>query len=374
MKWIAIILIISGFVLIGRGMWWMAVPMILLAVFILLLRRMRFFRRRSKLLFIFTVTGLLALVVTARNLFLKIVWIPSSSMEETLLPGDRVLVSKLAYGPGITLMPFSLSPQENVLKSSFRRLGGFSSVRRNDVVVFIHPLLHEGPRFFIKRCVALPGDTIRIRNGEICINGKPLADPASVKRLYRAWAHDPEKMEKIADSLGIDVWRRYFKGKSLESVSIILTKKERQQLELNNRVDSVRPDISLDDPDEWIEPKDKYVGWTIDNFGPLVIPRKGLHIALDHRNYLLYRRTISQLEQDSLEEKSGRYFLNGEEIDSYTFRHNYYFMMGDNRRLSSDSRYWGFIPEQFIVGRAGLILFSDDSAGVRKDRMLRQIR
>ncbi|MGV8139605.1 MAG: signal peptidase I [Mangrovibacterium sp.] len=280
--------------------------------------------------------------------YIKIVWIPSGSMEETLLPGDNVLISK--------------------------HRGGFPCIRRNEVVVFRHHLEGEHQSFFIKRCVGLPGDTLVIREGRVSINGKEQADPVLSKRLYRVWSANPGQIDHIAGSRGIDVWRRYFKGKAIESVSMILTDKQKSLIGRAAGIDSVRADTGQNDPALWVEPKDKLFKWTIDNFGPLVIPRKGLQIQLNHRNFLLYRRTIEELESGELEEKKGYYYLEGRKTETYTFRRDYYFMMGDNRSLSNDSRYWGFVPEEEITGKAGLIIFSSDSTGFRWDRFLKVIR
>ncbi|MEL7587104.1 MAG: signal peptidase I [Prolixibacteraceae bacterium] len=285
--------------------------------------------------------------VTAFHLFVKVVWIPSGSMEETLLPGDYVLVTK--------------------------QPGRLPDLRRNEVVVFTRHLEGTGRSFFIKRCVGLPGDTLVIREGQVRINGKALAEPVLSKRLYRVWCDNPDQIANIAGSRGIEIWRRYFKGKTTESVSMILTAGQRSAIEKAAGIDSVRADIGTNDPEQWVEPRDKLFKWTADNFGPLVIPRKGLQIPLNRRNFLLYKRTIEQLESRQIEMRKGRCYMDEEPSETYTFRRNYYFMMGDNRNLSDDSRYRGFVPEEEIIGKARLIIFSSDSTGFRWNRLLKEI-
>lgn len=306
------------------------------------------FIRKHKWLFRFIVVSLFLGILTALyGLIFKIVWIPSGSMEDTLIPGDKVLISKYS--------------------------AGYPVVRRNEVVVFKHHLEGEDRRFFIKRCIGLPGDTLVIRDGQVSINGKALAEPVLSKRLYRVWCDNPDQIGHLAGSRGIAVWRRYFKGKTTESVSMILTDQQKSLIGKAAGIDSVRADIAPNDPAQWVEPKDKLFKWTADNFGPLIIPRKGFQIALNRTNFLLYRRTIEELESRQIEMRKGRCYLDEELSETYTFGQNYYFMMGDNRSLSDDSRNRGFVPEEEIIGKAELIIFSGDSTGFRWNRLLKTI-
>lgn len=349
MRWFVFILVIGGGFFLAESMYWPALLLAGLAVLTVILSRLMVFKKHKRLFRACIISSVLTIAVFAQGLFFKVVWIPSSSMEETLLPGDNVLISR-------------------------KRTRGGPDIQRNEVVVFRHHLEGEDQSFYIKRCIGLPGDTLVIRDGQVSINGKEPAEPVLIKKLYRVWSGNPDQIDGIAGSRGMSVWRRYFKGKTIESVSMILTDEQKKTIEKAAGIDSVRADISLNDPTQWVEPKDKLFKWTIDNFGPLVIPRKGLKIPLNRRNFLLYKRTIEQLESGKPEEKKGRYYLEGQQTETYTFHRNYYFMMGDNRSLSNDSRYWGFVPEEEIIGKASLIIFSSDSAGFRWNRFLRTIQ
>ncbi len=139
----------------------------------------------------------------------------------------------------------------------------------------------------------------------------------------------------VCDDVGD--WRRYLKGRKIESVSMILTDQQKSLIGKAAGIDSVRADISGNEPEDWVEPKDKQFKWTPDNFGPLVIPHKGLQIVLNHRNFLLYRRTIEELESGKPEEKKGHYYLDGKKTDTYTFGEITIYD-GDNRADSNDSR------------------------------------
>jgi signal peptidase I len=275
--------------------------------------------------------------IMVRIFITEIYVISSGSMENILLPGDKIMVNKLCYGPRMPYSPYdipwfnlfwylqahSASNTDSILWH-YTRLKGISKVRKGDVVVFNHP--QRGIRdILIKRCLAAPADTMEIRNGQIWINKRLLPDPGSIKNEYTLVFENDVAQNDSAQRI-------------------------------------------------WAFPKDEQLVWTLDNFGPIVIPVQGMKINLTHANFLIYQSTINQLEKVKIEEKNRIFFLNGKASTTFTFKRNYYFMMGDNRHSSIDSRYWGFVPEENIIGKASLVLFSNGSNGFQWKRILRIIQ
>jgi len=306
-------------------------------------------------------------------------------MENTLIKGDKILVNKLAYGPAMPRSPFDI-PWFNLIwylqaKAStntdsayweFKRLKGYSKVKHNDVLVFLHPLWGKKNNFFIKRCTGLPGDTFQIINGKVFINNSELPVMDQVKQRFRIKVNDLKTFRNQADSLGIENIGQH---SHLDNnyIHLILTKKERRKLDALSTIDSISQFSFPNDSLLWVYPKFRIFSWTIDNYGPIIIPRKGMSIGLNHQNFQIYQRTIMRLEKNKIKEQNGLFYLNDQKVSTYTFQHNYYFMMGDNRDDSNDSRYWGFVPDENIVGKAVKVLFSYEEEGFKFERSMKGI-
>ena len=352
--------------------------------------------------------------------------IPTSSMEKSLLIGDYLYVSKVTYGPQMPntplsfpfvhhTMPFSQTKKSfsEAIKWPYHRLKGLRPIRRNDVVVFNFPagdtvLLEnqsvtyydvlrsyeasfgkeEGRRRlnaeytvisrpvdkrenYIKRCIALPGDSLEIRNGEAWINGKPQEPVPGLQYQYVVQTAAPFTQYAL-EKLGI---REYSGNGSVYYMWI--TDEVAERLRGMKNVTMVRRyyyALNTDVFPQWDEPR-----WSQDNYGPIWIPKRGATVALTPENLPLYERIITAYEGHTLEQRDGVILIDGAPADSYTFGMDYYWMMGDNRHNSADSRFWGFVPEDHIVGKASFVWLSLDAdksfpSNIRWERLFSKVR
>ena len=372
------------------GLHWLTLGVLLVFLICLLYRsNLSFFvwlRKHSFVLSAIYIVGIFVLAISIRVFSIEVFSIPSSSMENTLLVGDKILVSKLNYGPALPKSPYEIpwinlfwylsSDKKTNLDSiywNYNRLSGFSTVKHGDVAVFIHPLWGKRDNYFIKRCVGIPGDTLQIVDGVVFANKQAIAVSDDAKQPYQMNISNRSEFRSLADSLGIETWGNN-SGYSNQSISLNITRLQQKQLSAKKCVHSVSFNLAQNDTTQRIYPNDRKLTWNIDNFGPLVIPRKGLTINLTPINFLVYQQSINILEKSKIEERNNIYFLNGQPVTTYTFSKNYYFMMGDNRHNSNDSRYWGFVPEENIVGKAVIVLFSNEQDGFRWNRILKLLK
>lgn len=287
-------------------------------------------------------------------------------MEDTLFPDDKIVVSKLKFGPRIP-RSFAEIPWINLIvhngKQSeknkkwwnTKRLTGTKTIERNDLLVFNH--VNNSSKNFIKRCVALPGDTIHIKDGIVMIDGKELDFPIKSKLYYKVWYNDREKAFNYFKANGLKYYSSNICNSSKKRcVEISIAYDQYRLLNSQDFVDSLKVKNVLPDSVPKSFPWNKKYLWTTENFGPLVIPQKNMKISLNANNIALYQKLIRRFDcgEECFQDIKNEIELN--DSIEYTFRLNYYFMMGDNRFNSSDSRFWGFLPESHIIGNVVLIL------------------
>ncbi|WMI64413.1 signal peptidase I [Aestuariibaculum sp. YM273] len=362
------------------------------------------------------VSSILFAIVAAtivHTYFIQPFTIPSSSLEKSLLVGDFLFVSKFHYGaripmttvaapmvhdtiPGLKKKSYLFDDHyedrktswENKLQLPYLRIPGFEDIERNDIVVFNQPAdtlldmndFHPDRNYYkpidkktnlVKRCVGIAGDTLEIRDGYVFINGmqNQLPDRAHLQFSYlvqpKSTQFNPAVLKQrydITDGFGIMNSQNtyYFSAISDEALA---------QFKNNPNVLSITPNKKAKgERDASIFPHDPNYNWNVDNFGPVVIPEKGKSIALNIENLPLYKRAISEYESNDVAVKGNQILINGEAATSYTFKQNYYWMMGDNRHNSIDSRFWGFVPFDHVVGKPVFIWMSWDGKSPRWDR------
>jgi signal peptidase I len=352
-------------------------------------------------------------------------------MEKTLLVNDFLFVDKVTYGARIPQTPISFPFVHNTLPGApttpsyvkwiqldYKRFTKLRDVHRNDVVVFNFPagdtiinlpefgskipyydvlrspqynndraklqadypiLVHPMDKTdnYIKRCVGIPGDVIEIKKSQLWVNGAPAFVAPFMQTEYLVETDGrPLAEDFIQDSLGININEatsdfQFVEGQP-NTFKLNLTAAAALSLKKLPNVKSV---VLFEDQNVgYTFPNDiVHFPWTADNFGPIRIPKKGEQVQLNDSTIELYRRIIEGYEQQKLTTQNGQYFINGKAANTYTIQQNYYWMMGDNRHRSQDSRYWGFVPETHIVGRAALIWFSY-SQSIRWNRLFNLIK
>jgi signal peptidase I len=338
-----------------------------------------------------------------RTLFIEAYTIPTPSMERSLLVGDFLFVSKVNYGARTPMTPIAFPFAHHTMpilgtkaywdgiKLPYYRLPGLSDVKKGDVVVFNYPMEADSPYYrpvdkrenYIKRCQGTPGDTVSLVDAQVYVNGKAAPNPPGEQTDYTITTNGMEMNPQILEDLNVS---------NYENIPFpTMTKDAAAKLKSFSNVKSVTPNIKprgVADPFNAVfpaaypkyalSPQNGAFNWNVDNYGPIIVPKKGWTIKLDSITMPLYGRAIEVYENNKVQIVGKDVMINGKKTDSYTFKMNYYWMMGDNRHDSADSRYWGFVPEDHIVGKALFIWMSwDDNVSflnkIRWSRLFRGI-
>jgi signal peptidase I len=349
--------------------------------------------------------------------------IPTGSMEGSLLVNDYLFVSKVSYGARTPMTPLAVPLVHNTLpffncKSytelvqwGYHRLPGFGHIERNDVVVFNFPagdtvalevqqdqdyysLLrnYNNDRAFvknnftvlsrpvdkkenyIKRCVGIPGDTIEIRGGYLYVGNKLSKQYPHAKMTYTIATNGQVSLDEFVEEQDMNPEELNYDPNSKMYIAN-LSNDQVAAIKKMNGVIAIAPFVlDKNDTRDNAFPNDTAnFKWNRDFYGPFIVPKAGQQVTLSLQNIALYQRIIVNYEHNSLDIKDGKIFINGKETTTYTFQMNYYWMMGDNRHNSADSRYFGFVPDDHIVGKAWFVWLSFGNKGIRWNRLFRSI-
>lgn len=354
-----------------------------------------------------TISSLLFAIVVAtfvHTYFIQPFTIPTSSLEKSLLVGDFLFVSKVNYGARTPMTTVALPMVHDTIpltkKKSYLtwpelpyfRLPGFQNIERNDIVVFNWPIDtvykfrdQSGLRVdkpidkksnYVKRCVGVPGDQLEIKDGIVFVNGKELILPERARPQFSYKialdGKTPIDFEYLLNDMDITDGAGFMDAEKRDTLFIAaLTATNAERLQHIPGITGVQKIISKE-----VEPGifPHINKWNRDNFGPIYIPQQGKTVPLNLETLPFYKAIITDYEKNILQVTGSEIRINGKIATSYTFQQNYYWMMGDNRHNSEDSRYWGYVPENHVVGKPTFIWMSYDSNGkglkkIRWDRL-----
>ena len=332
-----------------------------------------------------------------RTFFIEAYTIPTSSMEKSMLIGDFLFVSKLAYGPRVPITPVAVplvhhtipgtkkKSYSEVIKVPYHRMKGLGDIKRNDCVVFNWPAEKlnrpvDKKENYVKRCVGIAGDKIEIVNGQLMVNDEPQAEPEGMKKQFtynvktKGSGLNPKLLYKKFDIT------EGSRGSNMNEYNLFLTDEALNGLNEFKNVKSITQNIdtTYNSPQYYFPNNNDHL-WNIDNYGPILIPKKGSSIDLTMENIDLYKDIIEIYEENTLKISENNIYINDSLASSYKFKMNYYWMMGDNRHNSADSRMWGFLPENHVVGKALFVWMSWDKNGkglnkIRWDRLFSSVK
>lgn len=301
--------------------------------------------------------------IILRTFFFGAYRIPTPSMEKTLLTGDFLIVTKLAYGPR-TPMTLSIPFTDMYLPGvnlPWTRIPGYSEIKRDDIVVFNYPVdvaPVSAKTNYIKRAVGMPGDRLRIEDKILYVNDEASEQYETLMYNYRVKTRErirlsPTKVKEAGGSV-----------LQAENGTAIINMTPALAEEMSNwsEVTDVEFFILPEDYDEFSRRSFNFSDGFMnhDNLDEFTVPYQGQEVELTDDNWHIYQDILERYERNDVDRDGDQFTINGEETNLYTIQKDYYFMMGDNRDDSEDSRYWGFVPDDHIIGKAGMIYFSWD--------------
>ncbi len=319
---------------------------------------------------------LLAALFATRFFFVR-----SGTMRRALLKGDFVYVDKCGYGARIPEHPLAIPYSDRFYSSipelPYMRMPGITGIQKNDVLVFNDPRVSEKTPIakrplMMKRCVGLPGDSISIQGEEVLVNGDPIDQPPSVITSYHVKVEADSSLRESFDRFWVK------KPQALSNRGdyvVFLRKKDARRLRKEEWVHFVKPWKKAGKGSERFFPKDPSYAWGPGHVPPLYIPARGGSVHLDTNTLPLYRRVIEVYEGHEVSVSDTIVRIDGKPRNSYSFEKDYFYVLGDPRPFSEDSRTWGFLPEDHIIGRALFVLFSYnmEKGAFRGDRTFRWI-
>lgn len=302
--------------------------------------------------------------------------IPTPSMEKSLLVGDFLFVSKFHYGARTPQTPLQMPLTHQKIWGTeipsyltwiqlpLFRFPGITEVKNNDVVVFNYPPEDNYPTDlktnYIKRCIGIGGDVLEVKDKQVFINGKAVENPPLMETSYDIQSNGVIN-ERVFKKLDITDVYATSKGYIIQTTPETAAK-IKADVEVVKSITQITNEKGT--MSEQVFPMAEGFEWSIDNFGPLEIPKEGKKIEINKSNLALYGRAITKYDGNkNAEIKDGKLLINGAEVKEYTFKQDYYFMMGDNRHNSQDSRIWGFVPADHILGKGLLVWWSIDPEG-----------